>query len=76
MSIAMSQYFFYLHLTKQEILPYYQGQAQTIVVTTTQGLTVQFPAMHIRQFVTNSGIDGYFRLETKQNKFFSLTKLA
>jgi len=58
-----------------EFLPYYQGQVTGIVVTSTQGLRVQFPAMHLRKFVTPNGVQGYFRLETKNNKFFSLTKL-
>lgn len=58
-----------------EFLPYYQGKVSGIVVTSIQGLRVQFPAMHLRKFVTPSGVQGYFRLETKNNKFFSLTKL-
>jgi len=69
------EYLFSLNLAYPEFLPYYQGQVSGIVVTSTQGVRVQFPAMHLRKFVTPSGIHGYFRLETKNNKFFSLTKL-
>ena len=73
--MAKKQYFFSLNMAYLEFLPYYQGQVSMIVVTTTQGLRVQFPAMHLRKFVTSAGIKGFFCLETKNNKFFSLTKL-
>jgi len=73
--MAIQQYFFSINMAYLEFLPYYQGQITSIVVTSTRGLRVQFPAMHLRKFVTPSGVQGYFRLETKNNKFFSLTKL-
>ncbi len=73
--MTRQQYFFSLNIAYQDFLPYYQGQVKAIVVTTTQGLKVQFPAQHLRKFVTAAGIRGSFCLETKNNKFFSLTKL-
>jgi len=69
------QFFFSINMAYLEFLPYYQGQVSVIVVTPTQGLRVQFPAMHLREFVTLTGIQGFFCLETKNNKFFSLSKL-
>ncbi len=69
------QFFFSLNMAYAEFLPYYQGQISAIVVTTLQGVRVQFPAMHLRKFVTSAGICGYFCLQTKNNKFFSLAKL-
>jgi len=69
------KYYFSLNLTTEEFLPYYQGSAHTIVVTTNRGLNVQFPAMHLRKFLLNGGISGNFCLETENNKFLSLTKL-
>jgi len=62
-------------MTTDEFLPYYQGRVHSIVVTTTAGLTVQFPAMHMRKYLTPSGVHGYFCLETENNKFLSLTKI-
>jgi uncharacterized protein DUF2835 len=73
--MQIKQYFFSMNMAYPDFLPYYQGQASVIVVTTTQGLRIQFPAAHLRKFITPNGICGYFRLETKNNKFFSLTKL-
>lgn len=70
------KYYFDLTMTTQEFLPYYQGQLQTIVVTTTQGKRIQFPAMHLRNHLSSAGVSGYFCMETANNKFLSLKKLA
>jgi|TARA_B100000809_G_scaffold202448_1_gene203226 hypothetical protein len=69
------KYYFSIKLTANEFLPYYQGTIQNVVVTTNQGVKVQFPAMHLRKHLTLSGIQGYFCLQTHQNKFLSLSKL-
>ncbi len=69
------KYYFSIKITSAEFLPYYEGKIKTIIVTTNQGVKVEFPAMNIRKYLTSSGIQGYFCLETKQNKFLSLVKL-
>ncbi|TMM43745.1 DUF2835 domain-containing protein [Colwellia ponticola] len=69
------KYYFSIHITTTEFFPYYQGKVQNVVVTTTQGIKVQFPAMHLRKYLTASGIQGTFCLQTQQNKFLSLTKI-
>ena len=66
------KYYFYLNITSQEYLPYYQGRVQSIVVMTEQGVKVEFPAMHLRKHLTGMGIKGYFCLQTLNNKFLSL----
>ena len=63
-------------MSSNEFLPFYQGQINAIVVTTTTGIKVQFPAMHIRKYLTSTGIKGYFCMETKNNKFLSLSKIT
>jgi len=63
-------------MSNSEYLPYYKGQLHSIVVTSTTGVRVQFPAMHLRKYLTSAGIDGFFCMETKNNKFLSLHKLA
>lgn len=70
------KYYFSIHLSYQEFLPYYQGKIYAIVATTDQGIRVQFPASHLREYVTNEGIHGYFCMNTENNKFLSLTKIA
>jgi len=70
------KYYFSLQMTSQEFYPYYQGQIQAIVVTASNGQRVQFPAMHMRKYLTTSGIKGNFCMETENNKFKSLIKLS
>jgi hypothetical protein len=68
------KYYFSLNISQNEFLPYYRGQIDSIVVKTNLGTTVQFPAMHLRRHLTSEGVFGNFCLETKNNKFLSLTK--
>jgi hypothetical protein len=70
------KYYFSIKMTSDEFYPFYQGQAHQMVVTTTTGVRVQFPAMHMRKYLLSSGISGYFCMETANNKFLSLTKIA
>lgn len=69
------EYYFSINISANEFLPYYQGVIKSVVVTTYQGIKVQFPAMHLRKHLTASGIQGDFCLKTERNKFLSLTKL-
>jgi hypothetical protein len=65
-----------MNITSADFYPYYEGKFQQLVVTTTTGLRVQFPAMHMRKYLLSNGINGYFCMETKNNKFLSLTKIG
>lgn len=56
-------------------MPYYTGRVSTVVTRATNGQRVQFPAMYLRKFMTNSGVKGHFCLETDNNKFISLEKI-
>lgn len=69
------KYYFSLSVSADEFLPYYRGEILSIVVRTNLGTTVKFPAMHLRQHLTNGGIYGHFCLETQNNKFLSLIKI-
>jgi hypothetical protein len=66
------KYYFSIYLTSAEFLPYYQGRVQAIVVRTERGERIQFPAMHLRPYLTAAGIRGRFCMETRDNKFLSL----
>jgi len=70
------KYYFVIKMSAQEFLPYYQGSVHSIVATSTTGSRVQFPAMHMRKYLTSVGINGYFCLETENNKFKSLSKIS
>jgi hypothetical protein len=68
---------FYLHLSPAECRQYYEGFYKSIQVVAQTGQRIQFPAEHIRTFVTANGIDGLFELELEaNNKFRSLQKLS
>lgn len=70
------KYYFSINLSTEEYLPYYQGRVRDVIVTSDQGKRVQFPAMHLRKFLTSAGIYGHFCMETKNSKFISLTRLS
>lgn len=71
----MKQYYFSLSLSYKEFLLYYQGHIESIQVTSTQGITVRFPAMHLKPFIKPSGIHGFFLLTTENNKFKSIEQI-
>ncbi len=62
-------------MSYDEFLPFYQGRIQSVSVMTTQGVRVQFPAMHLKKFLFSYGIRGYFCMNTENNKFLSLEKI-
>ena len=70
------EYYFILNMSHQDFLPYYKGQIHSIAVTTTKGVKVQFPAMHLRQYVTTEGVHGFYCMKTQNNKFLSIIKLS
>jgi len=68
---------FRLTLTYEECRQYYDGSYSAIQVMAHTGQTVQFPAEHIRPFVTSQGVNGIFEMEVdNMNKFKSLKKLS
>lgn len=68
--------YFQLNINKQEALRYYQGSANAVVVTTTTGQKLRFPAEHIRGFIGQNGISGQFRIEfDNNNKLIGLERV-
>lgn len=74
----MSRFYrFQLSLTYEECRQYYDGMYKAIQVRAHTGQTVQFPAEHIRPYVTSQGVQGIFEMEVdNMNKFKSLNKLS
>jgi len=58
---------FYLNISREQALRYYQGTARVIAVTTINGQKLQFPAEHIRSFITQGGIEGRFCIQFDDN---------
>ena len=64
---------FYLKLTSEAILEYYQGGKKFVRVRTYAGYSIQFRAEHLRAWVSHQGIDGEFEITfDRYHKFQSL----
>lgn len=53
---------FTLRLTPEQLLPFYRGEAKSVIARLDDGRTLQFPLTAIRRFVTPEGIHGRFRI--------------
>lgn len=67
---------FFLNISREEALRYYQGTARAVIVTTSDGQKLQFPAEHIRPFIDQTGISGQFSIEfDSNNKLMGLKRV-
>lgn len=67
---------FHLNISREQALRYYQGTARVVVVTTTTGQKLQFPAEHIRPFIEQNGISGQFSIQFDSgNKLIGLKRI-
>ena len=72
----MNKLRFHLTLDAQEYLPYYSGRVKAISVITDDGRRIEFPAEHLRQFVSHQGIEGYFEIEfDEDNRIRNLKRI-
>lgn len=68
---------FRMHLSASEAERYYRGTARFVIVKAESGQKIQFPAEHIRPFIDQQGVRGYFSIVFDDNhKLVSLTKLS
>lgn len=68
---------FYLNLSAERYLSYYQGAARAVSVVSVDGRRVAFPAEHLRRFVTHDGVQGEFVLRfDADHKFIGLERLG
>jgi len=58
----MKQFEFRLNITEQQYLNYYRGSVKQVIVRSTTGATIQFPASLLTKFVTSGGVQGHFML--------------
>ncbi|MCE9678861.1 DUF2835 domain-containing protein [Shewanella sp. AS1] len=70
-------FIFYLNISYQDFLPYYQCHADKVEVREQGGKTLWINARHFRPFLTSAGLSGQFRLELDSNgQFHCLTRLS
>lgn len=68
---------FRLNVDREEAMRYYRGEASAIVARTDSSKTLQFPALHIRRFITQKGIHGRFRIHfDANNKLLNLERIS
>lgn len=58
----MLEFEFRLDISWQDYLHYYRGSVRQVLVRSSQGASIQFPASLLTQFVTPSGVHGRFVL--------------
>ncbi len=67
---------FTLDISRQVYLQYYSGRIKSVIVRSTEGRRVQFPANLLTSHVTHSGVKGLFVLHYLENgKALSLDKI-
>ena len=73
----MNKIRFYINLSTERYLRYYQGTAKAVSVRSVDGRRVAFPAEHLRRFVTRDGVRGEFVLKfDSSNKFLGLERIG
>ena len=63
----MKRFQFHLSVSSEELLAYYRGAAQQVLVTCFDGLVIQFPASLLKTVVTRDGVHGDFSLTCDEN---------
>lgn len=74
---GMHEVTFRLQISAAELMRYYRGEAQVVVVQGENGLRLQLPAGVLRPFVGEDGIRGRFVIRyTEGGKLGSLRRLS
>ena len=73
----MNRYEFHLRISPEQYLDYYRGTVRHVIVRSTSGQTVQFPASLLQRFVVKEGIYGDFVLVCDDhNKCIELQRVS
>jgi hypothetical protein len=65
-----------LNIDRDEWLKLYRGQSQLVRARSREGLSVQFPANILSNYISHQGVAGNFRITfTNEGKFHSVEKL-
>ena len=68
---------FFLDISAEEYLRYYQGRARYVLAFSHDGRRVQFPAEHLRRFVLHDGVRGEFELRfDAHSRFLDLRRVG
>jgi hypothetical protein len=65
-----------LKMSREQVMDHYRGTIREVVTFDGQGRSVQFPAMMLRKFVTEEGVQGVFEITFDENhKLISMRRL-
>lgn len=68
---------FRIAISAQDYLKYYQKRVDAVLVKTSDGRIVQFPAGALQKYLDQKGVNGYFRIVyDDDNKLVSLEKVG
>jgi hypothetical protein len=66
---------FSLQLSSEQYLAYYQGYVRNVSVLGDDGRRIEFPAEHLRGYLTHEGIHGRFEIQfDAQHRFVTLQR--
>ena len=72
----MVTHYITLHLSEDERLRYYAGEATHIRCVSTTGQVIQIAARHFRRFTQKAGIHGVVKLTLRHKTLVSLNKIG
>lgn len=65
-----------LHISAEELMRWYQGQAKQVYAKSVDGRSLSFPVEVLRPFVTRCGVEGRFALIfNQQHRFLDIKKI-
>lgn len=77
MAYGYKYYYFHMSISAEKLLSVYRGEVTAFRATADSGVVVELDVRHLRQFTTNEGIYGYFRLTTtSSDRFVKFEKLG
>ena len=73
----MKRYLFDLSLTDEQLRQYYKGSVAWVQATSLDGKSLRFRLIHLKPFVTHSGVVGRFQITcSNEGEFISLRSIS
>lgn len=74
--VSMNRIIVELNISKDKVMEYYKGHAQSVIAHTLEGKTVKFPAQYLRSIVGTEGVMGRFEIQYDDSgKLHSIQKM-
>lgn len=63
----VSEFRFYLNISRQKYLRYYAGSVNSVQVHSENGVLIRFPVSVLKPWVTHQGVHGFFLIKLDDN---------